>query len=817
MWRTIALLASAALAVQAAPTDRRIFSPKRIYFRATIPADSSSVDFEPYCGSVILNDTHPVAVLDYGREVGGTPIFTSSNAAQIEVRYTEAYAGLLKEQGDGPYPFSTMLADTYRSHNLSIQAGEHYRAPAVQGGQRWQSISASGPTTLDSVGFVPSMSTLDADEVPSQFSSSDETLNDIWRLGVRTVLAACFEQASQPSTWSPSAQGVVVPGQRPALTRRFYAMEPYSLTFESRIEQGGTGWAVGFPVSTLDGGLLLYIRNDTLTLGYGFSLLNQTSLNSYVLDSFPVSVRKKQWLAIQTDVSEESFAVTIDGQSVFNVSLSKYWLPKAPLAQSRTRGSFGFGPWQDHVARYRNVKAKATNGTVLYSNDMKDTSGQLLEEYGVATNRFATCLDGAKRDRLVWLGDFYHTVHTVASSSSRRDQIEGTLDYIFKYQIADGSVPSSPGMGYDPDKSMAEAAQRGEPNYLLRADANIPIPLSPGSYGLFDYDMLGLLAYLRYVEDWGWTSWAKANFEHASNIKDFIVSSTNQTTGLMNFPGFLGPAQGSAIGFLALNALRKFDALSSNSTVTSTADKLQQALWTLWDSDNGGFRISMADGNFSIAATAFALESGAVSANDTEHTTALLRRLKQVKVPIGGYLDTSAAIGDPTANISPNVNGFLLDALAGAGQHKMAAELTKGIWTQMLTNVSTNTGTTWEYMSQTGQPGLSLFTSHSHPWSSAPTYVLPRYAAGLRPLAPGYTKFVVEPVPEAYGLSWASVDQKTENGYIRVRWNQTDSGLNVRVKAPRSAVGQVAYTTSDGTRKVVDLQAKSGWQQASFS
>ncbi|KAI3491317.1 hypothetical protein L1887_44352 [Cichorium endivia] len=515
------------------------------------------------------------------------------------------------------------------------------------------------------------MSTLDADEVPSQFSSSDETLNDIWRLGARTVLAACFEQASQPSTWSPSAQGVVVPGQRPAPTRRIYAMEPYTLTFESRIEQGGTGWAVGFP------------------------------------------------------------------------GLDARW--RSPSV---------------HPQRYAHARVRLL--AAQSDEPQLDTSGQLLEEYGVATNRYATCLDGAKRDRLVWLGDFYHTVHTVASSSSRRDQIEGTLDYIFKYQIADGSVPSSPGMGYDPDKSMAETAQRVEPNYLLRADANIPIPLSPGSYGLFDYDMLGLLAYLRYVENWGWTSWAKANFEHASNIKDFIVSSTNQTTGLMNFPGFLGPAQGSAIGFLALNALRKFDALSSNSTVHVHCRQAAAGTVDLWDSDNGGFRISMADGNFSIAATAFALESGAVSANDTEHTTALLRRLKQVKVPIGGYLDTSACHWRSNREHFAQRQRLLLDALAGAGQHKMAAELTKSIWTQMLTNVSTNTGTTWEYMSQTGQPGLSLFTSHSHPWSSAPTYVLPRYAAGLRPLAPGYTKFVVEPVPEAYGLSWASVDQKTE-------------------------------------------------------
>lgn len=806
----------AATAIKAAPADRGFFGPKRIFVGASIPVDPAKIPFEPYHGSIELNHTHPIAVLDYGHEVGGKPIFTSSAAAQLEVRYTEAYAGLLQPQGDGPYPFAISLADTYRSHNISLRSGEQYQSQLVQGGQRWQAIIASGPTTLDSVGFTPTFSTLDADELPSQFSCSDETLNDIWRLGARTAVAACYEKQSQPTTWSLSSQGVLIQGQRPALTRKFYAMEPYTLTFESRIKHGGTGWAVGYPVSTLNGGLLLYIRNDTLTLGYGSSLLNQTTLPSYVLDSFPVSVRKDEWLKIRTEVSETYLAAFIDDQSIFNVSLNSYWLPNAPLRQSFGRGSFGFGPWQDHVAMYRNVKAVSANGTVLYSNSLQDTSGDLLEEYGVATNLRALCVDGAKRDRLVWLGDFYHTVHTVASSSARPDQVEGTLDYIFAYQAPDGSVPISPGMGYNPYKAVAEAQRQGKLNYLLQEDANVPIPLAPGSYGLFDYDVLGLMAYLRYVQNWGWTDWAKANLAHASRITDFLLSQINQTTGLVDFQGFLGPPQGSAVGFVALNAFRKFEALVSNSTLRSEADKLEKALWTLWNPASGGFRVSTADGNVSIAATAFALESGTIAANDPERFASLLRRLNDVKVHIGGYLDTSAAIGDPTANISPNVNGFLLDALAGAGQHKLAAELTRGIWTHMLNNVSTSTGTTWEYMTQAGQPGLSLFTSHSHPWSSAPTYVLPRFAAGLQPTAPGYAKFLVEPQPAAYNLSWAAVDQKTPHGYIHVRWNQTDSQLKVQVKAPETTCGQVSFTLSNGTRKVVDLEAKNGWQQVTF-
>ncbi|TKY88630.1 hypothetical protein EX895_002619 [Sporisorium graminicola] len=731
----------------------------------------------------------------------------------MEVRYSEGYAGLLQPQGDGPYPFATALADTYRSHNLTVTAGQSYRAPFIQGGQRWQTLRASETATFDSIGFVPSFSTLEPDELPSHFSSSDSELNNIWRLGARTVLAACFDKGTQPTTWSTSSEGVLVQGQRPALTRKFYAMDPYTLTFESRIETGGTGWAVGFPAATLNGGLLLYIRNDSLTLGYGWSLLNQTSLPAYVLDSFPVSVREGRWLKVETEVADEHLAVTIEGQPIFNVSFSDYWIPGAPARQSYLRGSFGFGPWQDHVARYRNVQATSKNGTVLYSEALTDTSNRLLEEYGVATNLHPVCLDGAKRDRMVWLGDLYHTVRTVASSSARPDQIEGTLDYIFGYQTTEGTLPISPSMGYNPTKAMADARRRDTLNFVLQGDANIPTKAPPGSYGLLDYDVLGLLVYVRHVEDWGWSSWAEANLVHASRISEFIVSQINQTTGLVDFGGFLGPAQGSAIGFCSLSALRSFAKLSFNSTLQTEANRLEKALWGLWDSEKGSFRVSMMDGNISLAATAFAIQSGAIKPNDTEHMEPLLGRLGEIKVAIGGYLDSSANIYDPTATISPNVNGFLLEALAQAGQHHTAVDLMRGIWSRMLNNATTSTGTTWEYMSQTGQPGLSLFTSHSHPWSSAPTYVLPRYAAGLRPTAPGYAEFVVEPQPAAYNLSWATVNQKSPYGLIQVRWNQTSSQLRVSVRAPKETKGGVAVTLRNGTRRVTSLEARTGWQE----
>lgn len=51
----------------------------------------------------------------------------------------------------------------------------------------------------------------------------------------------------------------------------------------------------------------------------------------------------------------------------------------------------------------------------------------------------------------------------------------------------------------------------------------------------------------------------------------------------------------------------------------------------------------------------------------------------------------------------------------------------------MLANNLTSSGASREYVNQDGDPGLGLFTSLSHPWGGAPTYLTTAWVAGLRP------------------------------------------------------------------------------------
>lgn len=170
-----------------------------------------------------------------------------------------------------------------------------------------------------------------------------------------------------------------------------------------------------------------------------------------------------------------------------------------------------------------------------------------------------------------------------------------------------------------------------------------------------------------------------------------------------------------------------------------------------------------------------------------------------------GYKDSSdVSDSDPTVNISPNTNGFLLPALFKANATNMGLQLIKNLWSVMLPlNKSQNrtaVGTSWEYVNaQTEQPGLSLFTSLSHPWGGAPTYILTEWAAGLRPAkgpdAFGYRKWIVAPETGfQMGLQRAQAKVVTAfDGSLSVEWHVQDSKLHANIMAPTSTEGQFVF------------------------
>ncbi|KAG6355071.1 hypothetical protein INS49_004152 [Diaporthe citri] len=772
----IKLLASVAAVVDlAAALTRRStdFLPVGLALGQTPSVETNSF------AAFTLNQDTPLATLDYGIERAGYAFFAVSNLSQpvqIEVRYSEPFAGLSDPWSDGPFLFSPMLANHFRAETFNVTELGRLVAPLIQGGQRWQSITllTGGSISFESVGFEATVDPTAVSNFPGTFDSSDEAFNEVWKLGAVAVSTACVEKGSQGAVWEvDSDKGVLVRSTKPAITLEAIDFADYTLEFEANIARAGFWWSIASTERTQAIQLMLvgdlpeettfvntnrtFLQPNNILLGYGFDFLNQSLVRSYLLDYFPVpfTVSEGTWYNLSTSLSQSGrLSVSVSQQEILDVSLPSYHVG----GTISTNGTFGFGGWQDQAAYVRNVVVTDTaTGAALYANRM--TSPDVLAEYGTQANMGSVCADGPKRDRMVWLGDFYHTARIIATSTSRNDLSRGTLQLLVDTQNDDGELSINPPLGYNPAKTFS----------------------APGD--LVDYQFLGLASLHSYVQHSNDLAFVADTWPRWQKSVSFLLSTISAADGLVHVPvAFLGPTDGgSAISCLAAQALRGLAEIAgalndttSQQTWTSAADSLAEAVNTqLWDDTQGVYALSPADtSNFSVASTAFCITSGV--ADPTRAARSLAAAESQLRLP-PGYRDSTAA-NATSAQISPNTNGFLLDAMftaAGAassandsakagGYVSTAGALVRSLWGAMLGNDTTATGASWEYVSQAGDPGLGLFTSLAHPWGGAATYMLTERVLGLRPADGvegfGYGSWVVD---VSAGLARADAGERT--------------------------------------------------------
>lgn len=444
------------------------------------------------------------------------------------------------------------------------------------------------------------------------------------------------------------------------------------------------------------------------------SFINQTTLTSYVLDSIrvPFDVQEEQWYRVSTVVRSGYLAVNLNNTQLFNVSLADYYAGGSPIS---TSGAFGFGAWQDQSAYVCSVKARSPMGEVIYENPMTDAA-LVLPEYGVHDNYFPTCVDGARRDRLVWLGDFVHTSRIVGVTTGRDDHVRGTFQQLLTYQMPTGQLPMAPSLGFSPDVDPKSFAVRGT------------------AYLLPDYHILALVSISSYMEYSDDIAFASETWDQWRSAVNWLASYRSNETGLIDLSSFgsafLGPTSGSAVNTASVEAftgmanVAKAVGDTSSSTKWSTlAESLRAAVnAALWNGERGIYSLESSDaGNYSVAALGFAITSG--TANPTQAQSAL-SHLPALKLG-RGYRDSSAVASfDSTANLSPNTNGFLLPALLQQKQTEASTFLLQNLWGAMVANESSNSGASWEYVSQQSEPGYGQYTSLSHPWGGAATYAL---------------------------------------------------------------------------------------------
>ena len=510
-------------------------------------------------------------------------------------------------------------------------------------------------------------------------------------------------------------------------------------------------------------------------------------------------MHEKEWHNITTILSDgDRISVHINGQQVFNVSLGDYYTGGSEVPLS---GSYGFGAYQDHSAWVRNAKVyDSNNGTLLYKDSLRDHSASA--KYGNQANLATICLDGAKRDRLVWLGDFYHASRIIGASTSRFDWTRGTLSFLLDTQVQNGELSMSPSMGYDPSTTIDAFSEEGK------------YP------ALEDYQMLGFLSFYHFIRHSGDLQYASDTWPQWQKQLKWLLSTVNSTDGLVDLTSaFLGDSSGgAAVSCLAVETLNGAAEIASalgHSSEEKRYKKSARALAqsinkNLWNENLGTYSASRSSKQkFGVPDLAWCITSGV--ANSTQTSKMLSSKvLGKLKLGPGYKADTTVSASDPSASISPNTNGFLLPALFMGNATNIARDLLVSVWGAMLPynkdlaigNDTTATGTSWEYLSVDGSPGLGLFTSLSNPWGGAATYVLTEWATGLRPLdGPvgfGYNKWLLDPQTGiALGLKKSSAKVVTGSGDIlSVSWELEDKFLRVNIDAPPGTSGTVHFNGS---------------------
>ncbi|KAI0103908.1 Six-hairpin glycosidase-like protein [Nemania sp. FL0031] len=775
------------------------FVPTGLYIGSELNAVTETVQ------GFTLNSTSPIATVDFGVERAGIPYFKPSGLSgdvQIEVRYSEQFNSLSHNFSDGPFPYANGLSNTFRVETFNVTSTGTVASRLIQGGQRWMSLELITPGSIDisEVGFIATIDTTEVDDLPGGFTSSDAQLNEIWKLGARASSAACVEEGTQGPIWDIDAtNGALVHSTRALQGLSANSYSNYTLEFDATIVRGGLWWTVAFPMIHSAGVQIMLTGElpqgstfanvnqsstpaNTIQIAYGYAVFETATVPSTAYGTFdiPFSLHENTWYRIKTVLTDYgNISVAIDGTQVFEIAM-----PGVSFL-----GPYGFGNWQDQSAYVRNVNVTDTaSGTVLYTNPM--TSDDVLADFGAQANLGSVCLDGAKRDRLVWIGDFYHTARIIGVSTSRYDLSRGTLDFILKTQTTDATFNTHPVMSYDPTKQ-----------------SSFPFP---------DYDILGMLAFYHYVRQTNDLAWASSIWAQWQLLVEKLIAGIDPYTGLVTLPyAFIGPyVNGSAVSCLTVEGFKAIAdvalALGDTASVEryqAAAANLTDAINThLWNDNLGAYMLDIQDPeSISTVGTGLCITSGVTSANQTARS---LAAVEELFVSLG-YKDNSNITS--TNKLSPFLNGFLLPAFFKGNASLTGIKLIRGLWGAMANDPNTASGASWEYVNPDGSPGLGDFTSLSHPWGGAATYVLTEWVAGLQAAEGiegfGHRNWVLSPdAGIQIGLKEASARVSTPFGSISTEWQvECNKTISVMIDAPSNTVGTFRF---QGTSQVLAGQTK---------
>ncbi|ENH70834.1 hypothetical protein FOC1_g10003286 [Fusarium oxysporum f. sp. cubense race 1] len=535
-------------------------------------------------------DDKAEVIFDYGRCEGGFPVFTIASTSAPEgqqqvafqVTYSETIQGIDNEDGDGPFFLFSNAMDSYRvcQHHATVTNDTQTVKPRfTQASQRYQKITLIDSNTSIVFSKVGFQAVRPDAPVKANFHCSDETINRIWRDGVRTVDLCTVSPEETVPAWDVTDEGTRVYGSHWAPCRHGTRWLDYKVRFKTKIEDHGASWAVRI----ITNGLIFCLdtRSRTLTAVEGLSN------KSCILPSFekgswqlPETLDLSRWLTIETVAVEDHVTVTIEGHEVATV---RDIYVKAMLGNSLVNtGSVAFGGPPGWVALYRDLSVTDLGGLALYDNSLlHDEAERTYGDFQVGTNKLACIIDGAKRDRASFGGDAFVTGRSIAYSTADFEVWKGTIQLLLSHQTKDGYLGN-----LCPIQAPEHDGADDPPYY--------------GHYSL-TYALLLVVSIKDYWLHSGDWSLVERSYSQLQRQMEFTEGFLN-SDGLVQAPPYLsmtwfpmgGPVFGVSTGvnLAYLDALNAMASMSPDSKTASEyshqAANLKQALiHMLWNNEQG--------------------------------------------------------------------------------------------------------------------------------------------------------------------------------------------------------------------------------------
>ncbi|OAE00473.1 family 78 glycoside hydrolase catalytic domain [Arthrobacter sp. OY3WO11] len=159
---------------------------------------------------------------------------------------------------------------------------------------------------------------------------------------------------------------------------------------------------------------------------------------------------------------------------------------------------------------------------------------------------------------------------------------------------------------------------------------------------------------------------------------------------------------------------------------------------------------------------------------------------------------------------------FITHALTDTGHvdeaYRLLLEEGCPSWLYPVTMGATTVWERWDSMLPDGSINPGQMTSFNHYALGAVADWMHKTVGGISPLAPGYSKVRIAPVP-GNGIDWAKTSLKTPHGTVRVEWKLDDGAFTLEATVPEGVAADVVLpdgeprTVQGGTHRFTSTAA----------